>query len=276
MLIITAIHSLGLHHTEAACLCGSSCRNYQPNISKRALQGQAPCSISLLIPAHLSFPSATYPLLPPSPPTPSLQNFTQGLTFSSRTTIHFQSRRVVGWMAIDNSILGMKLENPFGIDSSPALHARARVPILLSPLLPTTCSALVCWLQLIPLPLYGDMGKMDAPNCLKCHTFPDTFSLCLLPFMATLLSNKQTLKTSRFILSIAPSWMFGSNLKMIYANAISLCVIQRSQLMSELLQLNYKLTRVDIIVRLMCFSGTCLIAGRLRWGQCELPHFYKW
>lgn len=42
-------------------------------------------------------------------------------------------------MAIDNSILGMKLENPFGIDSPPVLHARARVPILLSPRLPATC-----------------------------------------------------------------------------------------------------------------------------------------
>lgn len=140
---------------------------------------------------------------------------------------------------------------------------------------PPAIPALVCWLQPISLPLYGDMGKMDAANCLKCHRrLPDTFSSVPIPFMATPLSNKQTLKTSRFIPSIAPSWMFGSNLKMIYANAISLCAIQRSQLMCELLQLNYKLTRVDIIVRLMCFSGTCLIAGRLRWGQCESPHFY--
>lgn len=179
-------------------------------------------------------------------------------------------------MAIDDSILGMKLESPFGINSFPVLRGRARVPIphpppprrhLLSPPWSADCSQFLC--------LCGDMGKMDAANCLKCHRLlPDTFPLCLLPFMAALLSNKQTLKISRLILSIAPSWMLGGNLKMIYANAISLCVIQRSQLMSELLQLNYKLTRVDIIVRLMCFSGTCLIAGRLQWGQRELPHFY--
>lgn len=66
-----------------------------------ARQGQALCSISLLIPVHLSFSSITYPLLPPSPPTLSLLNFTPGLTSISRTTsaltlIHFQSCGVVG------------------------------------------------------------------------------------------------------------------------------------------------------------------------------------
>lgn len=66
-----------------------------------ARQGQALCSISLLIPVHLSFSSITYPLLPPGPPTLSLLNFTPGLTSISRTTsaltlIHFQSCRVVG------------------------------------------------------------------------------------------------------------------------------------------------------------------------------------
>lgn len=92
----------------------------------------------------------------------------------------------------------------------------------------------------------------------------------------TFSSDTQTLKIKRFILRIAPSRMLGGNLKMIYANVISLCVIQHSQLMTELPQPNYKLTTLDITVRLMCFSGTCLIAGRLQWGQYELPSFYVW
>lgn len=109
-----------------------------------ARQGQALCSISLLIPVHLSFPSTTYPLLPPGPPTLSLLNFTPGLTPISRTTsaltlIHFQSCGVVGWMEIDDSIFGMKLKSPFGIDS-PLLPCRlsSRVPTLPPPLPPTS------------------------------------------------------------------------------------------------------------------------------------------
>lgn len=122
------------------------------------------------------------------------------------------------------------------------------------------------------LRLYGDVGEMATAKCslkLPCssHWLPlHTFPPCRFSLITKLPSNKQTLKTKGFILSIAPSWMLGSNLKMIYANVISLCVIQHSQLMSELLQPNYKLTRLDIIARLMCFSGTCLIARRLRWG----------
>lgn len=124
-----------------------------------ACQGQALCSISLLILVHLSFSSTTYPLLPPSPPTLSPLNFTPGLTSISRTTsaltlIHFQSCRVVGWMEIDDSIFGMKLKSPFGIDS-PLLPA----PLLLlgcpscHPLCPPplAISVLVCWVQPISL-----------------------------------------------------------------------------------------------------------------------------
>lgn len=108
-----------------------------------ARQGQALCSISILIPVHLSFPSTTYPLLPPGPPTLSLSNFTPGLTSISRTTsvltlIHFQCSRVVGWMEIDDSIFGMKLKSPFGIHS-PLLPTPALVTILLPPLPPATC-----------------------------------------------------------------------------------------------------------------------------------------
>lgn len=127
-------------------------------ISHQAQQGQAPCSISLLIPAHLSFPSATYLLLPSSPPTPAVLDFTLGLTFISRTTIHFQFCRVVGWMAIDDSILGMQLESPFGIDSAAVVvHGRARC-LFCFPLCPTppppAISALVGWLQPISLPVW--------------------------------------------------------------------------------------------------------------------------
>lgn len=127
-------------------------------ISNQARQGQTPCSISLLIPAHLSFPSATYPLPPSSPPTPLLLNFTLGLTFISRTTIHFQSCRVVGWMAIDDSILGMKLESPFGIDSPPVVRGRAWCsfcfPLCPHPHPPPAIPALVGWLQPISLPVW--------------------------------------------------------------------------------------------------------------------------
>lgn len=123
-----------------------------------ARQGQALCSISLLIPVHLSFPSTTYPLLPPGPPTPSLLNFTPGLTSISRTTsaltlIHFQSCRAVGWMEIDDSIFGMKLKGPFGIDSplpsSPLLHGCPFCHPLCPP--PLAISVLVCWVQPISL-----------------------------------------------------------------------------------------------------------------------------
>ncbi len=244
-----------------------------------ARQGQALCSISLLIPVHLSFSSTTYPLLPPGPPTLSLLNFTPGLTSISRTTsaltlIHFQSCRVVGWMEIDDSIFGMKLESPFGIDSpllpSPRLLLGCPLCHPLCPP-PLAISVLVCWVQPIS-PLVWRRGRDGyrkaqlKTSCSSHRLLSDTFSSCLLSLITKLPSNKQTLKTKGFILSIAPSWMLGGNLKMIYANVISLCVIQHSQLMSELLQPNYKLTRLDIIARLMCFSGTCLIARRLRWG----------
>lgn len=118
------------------------------------------------------------------------------------------------------------------------------------------------------LRLYGGVGEMATTALKKKNSshrpLSDTFPPCSL--ITKLPSNKQTFKTRGFILSIAPSWMLGGNLKMIYANVISLCVIQHSQLMSELPQPNYKLTRLDITARLMCFSGTCLIARRLRWG----------
>lgn len=229
-----------------------------------ARQGQALCSISLLIPVHLSFPPAPYPLLPPGPPTLSLSNFTPGLTSISRTTsaltlIHFQSCRVVGWMEIDDSIFGMKLKSPFGIDS----------PLLPTPLLLALLSQ--SWsagYRTISLSVWR--GGRDGYS--KVH-LKNAAGVSKTPFLRarslSSLNCRQTskhLKSRGFIPSIAPSWMLGGNLKMIYANVISLCVIQRSRLMSELLQPNYKLTRRDIIARLMCFSGTCLIGRRLRWG----------
>lgn len=60
---------------------------------------------------------------PRSQPTHTVtMNFTPGLTPISRTTaaltlIHFQSCKVVDWIEIDDSIFGMKLKSPFGIDS---------------------------------------------------------------------------------------------------------------------------------------------------------------
>lgn len=89
-------------------------------------------------------------------------------------------------------------------------------------------------------------------------------------------SRQKRFKTKRFILSIAPSRKLCGNLKMIYANVISLCVIQHSQLMSKLPQPYHKLRRLDITARLMCFSGTCLIAGRLQWGWSKKHHLYLW
>lgn len=178
-------------------------------------------------------------------------------------------------MEIDDSIFGMKLKSPFGIDSpaSALPSPPAWVPRSATPSAPRhqpSPSWSAEYSQF--LRLYGDVGETATGKaqlktpCSSHRLLPDTFSPCLLSLITKLPSNKQTLKTKGFILSIAPSWMFGGNLKMIYANVISLCVIQHSQLMSELLQPNYKLTRLDIIARLMCFSGTCLIARRLRWG----------
>lgn len=82
-------------------------------------------------------------------------------------------------MAIDDSILGMQLESPFGIDSAAvavvpgAYSAFPSAPPsrhLLSPPWSADSSQFLC--------LYGDMGKMDAANCLKrCRLLPDTFAL---------------------------------------------------------------------------------------------------
>lgn len=131
-----------------------------------AQQGQAPCSISLLIPVHLSFSSTTYPLLPPDLPTLSLLNFTSGLTSISRTTtaltlIHFQSCRVVSWMEIDDSIFGKKLKSPFGIDSRllhgcPFYHPPPPLPPHHHHLLSSSWSAEYSQF----LRLYGDVGAM--------------------------------------------------------------------------------------------------------------------
>jgi len=171
----------------------------------------------------------------------------------------------------------------------PALSSPPAWGPVLSPLLPPPCHSLSpSWSDEYSqfLCLYGDVGEMaTAKRSLKTPCSPQLpqTSLRHLFFMPALsLIPKLPSKTSKHFtpkgvfLSIAPSWIVGGTLKMIYANVISLCVIQHSQLMSELLQPNYKLTRLDIIARLMCFSGTCLIARRLRWGSCELPHFYMW
>lgn len=141
LLIITAIPSLGLCHTTAACLP----EELSPGPSLNgARQGQALCSISLLIPVHLSSSSATCPLLPLSPPTLSLLNFTLGLTSICWTTnaltrIHFESCRVVGWMEIDDSISRMKLRVLLELLSPSVLPAPALVPVLPFPFPPTTC-----------------------------------------------------------------------------------------------------------------------------------------
>lgn len=172
---------------------------------------------------------------------------------------------MAGWMEIDDSISRMKLKESFW-NCSPPLSSLLQLWCLSFHFPPPLLAiiVLVCCVQPISLPVWG--CAWDGYDKMQLKTAIHVFFLWLLSFITKLSSNKQTLKTRGFILSIAPSWMFSSNLKMIYANVISLCVIQRSQLMSELLQPNYKLTRLDIIVRLMCFSGTCLIARRLRWG----------
>lgn len=178
-------------------------------------------------------------------------------------------------MEIDDSIFGKKLNSPFGIDS-PLLHGCPFCHPLCLPHLTATTTArylrpgllstanfsacMEAWARWLP-----QLKKKNKKTKNSSHRpLSDTFPLFSL--ITKLPSSKQTFKTRGFILSIAPSWMLGGNLKMIYANVISLCVIQHSQLMSELPQPNYKLTRLDITARLMCFSGTCLIARRLRWG----------
>lgn len=183
LLIITAIPSLGLCHTTAACLP----EELSPGPSLNgARQGQALCSISLLIPVHLSSSSATCPLLPLSPPTLSLLNFTLGLTSICRTTnaltrIHFESCRVVGWMEIDDSISRMKLKESFW-NCSPPLSSLLQLwcpsfHSLSPPLL--AIIVLVCCVQPISLPVWGcawdGYCKMQLKNAI--HFFSSDCSL---------------------------------------------------------------------------------------------------
>lgn len=208
---------------------------------------------------------------PPSQPT-----YTVPVEFHSRANLYFQDNQRLdthsfpmlqsGWLN-GNWWFNFwnETQESFWNPLSPPAHPTPAWTTILLPPLSLAISVLVCWVQPISLLIWRRGRNGYCQVQLKKHHWllPDTFSPS---FITKLSSNKQTLKTKGFILSIAPSWMLCGNLKMIYANVISLCVIQRSQLMSELLQPNYKLARLDIIVRLMGFSGTFLIARRLRWG----------
>ncbi|MEQ2187017.1 hypothetical protein GOODEAATRI_000211 [Goodea atripinnis] len=178
-------------------------------------------------------------------------------------------------------IAKQSIPSPFGIDSpntrlppSLCLGARSSAP---------RQSLSLSWSAEYSqfLGLYGDVGEMATSKpslgekkmpCSSHTVLSDTFSPCM--FLLINETPVKRFKTKRFILSIAPSRMLCGNLKMIYVNVISLCVIQHSQLMSKLSQPYHKLKRLDITARLMCFSGTCLIAGRLRWGWSKKPHLY--
>lgn len=140
MQIITAIHSLGLHHTEPACLCDSSQRNYRLNHLKPSTARSDPMFNFTFDSSPPFFPHC-HLSTPPIQPTHTFTAEFHSRANLSRTTIHFQSCRVVGWMAIDDSILGMKLESPFGIDSPPVVCGCAWCPFCfpLCPPPPATC-----------------------------------------------------------------------------------------------------------------------------------------
>lgn len=88
LLIITAVPSHGRSHTKAAGLCSTSQRNYHSaHRGNGARQGQGLCSISLLIPVHLSFSSTIYPL-PLRLPT-----YTVADEFHSRANLYFQDNQ---------------------------------------------------------------------------------------------------------------------------------------------------------------------------------------
>lgn len=152
---------------------------------------------------------------PRSQPTHTVaMNFTPGLTPISRTTaaltlIHFQSCKVVDWIEIDDSIFGMKLKSPFGIDSFLLLASPPLLRCLLfcppashylGPGLLSTANFIACmetWVRWQPQSLK------------KCPAAPTRFSQNTFSphrlITKTFPSNMQTLKTKRFILSIAPS-----------------------------------------------------------------------
>lgn len=79
--LIKSVSSFGLCHHKAFGPWMLSRGVYQLWTSQnRASQGQGLCSITLLIPFHLSFSSTTYPFLSQRQPTLSPLNFTPGLT----------------------------------------------------------------------------------------------------------------------------------------------------------------------------------------------------
>lgn len=104
-----------------------------------ACQGQALCSISLLILAHLSFSSTTYPLLPPSPPTLS------HLEFHSRANLYFQDNQCLdthSFPILQSSRLNGNWRFNFWNETQESFWNRlsppAWVPVLPPPLPPAT------------------------------------------------------------------------------------------------------------------------------------------
>jgi len=70
LLIITAVPSARTRSRQSCQSARLEPEELSAGPSQNGVrQGQAPCSISLLIPVHLSFSSATYPLHPPGPHT---------------------------------------------------------------------------------------------------------------------------------------------------------------------------------------------------------------
>lgn len=184
MQIITAIHSLGLHHTEPACLCDSSQRNYRLNHLKPSTARSDPMF-------NFTFDSSP-PFFPhchlSTPPIQPTHTFTA--EFHSRANLYFQDNH--SFPILQSGRLNGNWRFNFGNETwesfwnrlSPCRLWSCLVPILLSPL-PSTPRHLLSltWSADYSqfLCLYGDRGKMDAANYLKCRRLlPDTFSLCLL------------------------------------------------------------------------------------------------
>lgn len=196
VLIITAIRSLGLHHTEAACLCDSSLRNYHPNHLKPGTARSGPVF-------NFTFDSSPpfFPLCHLSTP-PIQPSHTVTAEFHSRANLYLQDNHSFpilqsGWLNGNWRFnFGNETWESFWNRLSPCRPWSWLVPILLShrpparhllspPWLADYCSQFLC--------LYGDMGKMDSANYLKCRRLlPDTFSLCLLFHDCTVVKQANT------------------------------------------------------------------------------------
>lgn len=159
MLIITAIRSLGLHHTEAACLCDSSQRNYCPNHLKPSTARSGPVFNFTFdsSPLFFSLCFSTPPIQPTHTATAEFYSRANYLQ-DNHSFPMLQSGRLNGNWRFN---FGNETWESFCNRLSPCRLWSCLVLILLSPLPrppqpppPPAVPALVGWLQPISLPVW--------------------------------------------------------------------------------------------------------------------------